>query len=330
MAHTVFVDGTDISFPCGVDQTVLDAAERAGFGIPYSCRKGICSTCAGVLLEGEMRVRGRGAVAGPDARVLFCQATPSTDVAIVPTRIRRAGIPARKILTARVRSIECPTRDVALISLRFPNGVRAAFDAGQYLRVHLADGSTRNYSMANPPAESDGVQLHVRRIATGKFSEGVLSALTVGAELIVELPFGEIKLDTALESPAILMATGTGFAPFKSMIEEQIRRRTLRPLHLFWGARSEADLYLMTLVMRWRKYPWFRFTPVLSSTAESWSGTTGYVQEAVMKTYPDLSNSEVFACGSASMIETSRESLIATSRLRAAAFYSDAFVPSAI
>jgi CDP-4-dehydro-6-deoxyglucose reductase/3-phenylpropionate/trans-cinnamate dioxygenase ferredoxin reductase subunit len=203
--HTIRVQHTNVSFPCDSEQTVLDAAERAGYVLPYSCRKGVCSTCAGTLAAGELRVRGRGIAIGPRKDVLLCQARPDCDVVIVPSRIRSAGDVTRKTLQATVHRIETPAADVVVLQLRFANGIRAPFKAGQHLRVSLADGSTRNYSMANSPGDNDGVQLHIRRVAAGSFSDRTLSSLRVGNGIRVELPFGEVWMDMTLPLRAVLL-----------------------------------------------------------------------------------------------------------------------------
>jgi NAD(P)H-flavin reductase/ferredoxin len=328
MLYTVRIHHTDLSFPCDTKQTVLDAAEQAGFALPYSCRKGVCSSCVGTLERGELTIRGQGIAMGPRDNVLLCQARPNCDVEITPSRIRRAENVARKKLQAKVHKIEWQTTDVIVLQLRFPNGIRAAFKAGQYLRLFLPDGSTRNYSMANPPNENDGVQLHIRRIIGGVFSDVTLKSLSTGARMSVELPFGEFSMDTTLSLPAILLATGTGFAPVKSMVEDQIRRRTTRPMHLFWGARTEEDLYMSSLPQRWTKFPWFSFTPVLSAPSSEWAGAVGHVQDIAISQYSDLSGAEAFVCGSLSMVEAAKSALCSRAGLRGHDFYSDAFVSS--
>jgi len=187
MTFTVSIDQSDITFGCETGETVLDAAERAGYSLPYSCRKGVCSSCEGSLRDGVVRV-GAGEIAAPKADVLFCQAKPLSDILIDPKRIERHDPQARKRIGASVYRITRPVDDVAILQLRFPAGVRARFKAGQYLRIAMPDGDTRNFSMANPPHQSDGAQLHIRRVPGGRFSEGVLATLQPGDQLEVELP----------------------------------------------------------------------------------------------------------------------------------------------
>lgn len=331
MTYTISVTGEDISFDCEEDETVLEAVERAGYAIPYSCRKGLCASCQGKIISGEAKVKGQGLCIGPMDDVLLCQARPISNLEISPVRIRTADLVSRKVFEAKIRKIERPTSDVAIIHLRFPIGNRAIFRAGQYLRVLMEDGDSRNYSMANSPHRNDGVELHIRHVPDGKFSETVLTSLEKGMSLKLELPYGEFSLSNKDDQPAILIATGTGFAPIKSIVEHQIREGGERLLHLYWGANTEADLYLASLPEKWaEKYPWFQFTPVISDPDESWSGRDGFVHHAVQNDYPDMTALEVYACGAPVMISAAQKDFCTTANLKEEAFFSDAFVPSGV
>ena len=329
MSFTITVANSDIAFDCASDETVLDAAERAGYSIPYSCRKGVCSSCAGNLVSGQAAVHGQGVCTGPMNDVLLCQARPQSDIQISPVRIQKAEIIQRKIFTAKVHKLERPAPNIAIIHLRLPIGRRAIFRSGQYLRVLMADGDSRNYSMANAPQKSDEVELHIRHVPGGKFSEGILAHLEKKSTLDIELPYGEFTLNDTSDCPAILIATGTGFAPIKSIIENNIRLGSTRPLHLYWGANTESDLYQLDLVRSWAEsLAWFSFTPVVSSSSAQWSGRKGLVHRAVQADYPDMSGLEVYACGAPVMIEAAQSDFRADSGLANDAFFSDAFVPS--
>lgn len=327
--HRVTVAGTAISFPCEPGETVLDAAERAGYSIPYSCRKGVCSTCEGGLVSGRAEVRGRGLAEGPADGVPLCQTRPCSDLGVAPKRIAERGQPARKTVTAKVHRITRPCTDVVALQLRLPTGQRARFTAGQYLKVFLPDGDSRNYSMANPPHQNDSVQLHIRVVPGGRFSDGVLPGLAKGDPLTVELPYGEFSLDHDSDRPAVLVATGTGFAPVKSIAEDQLKRRADRPLHLYWGGRHEEDLYMNELAAGWAaRAPWFTFTPVLSRPDPGWTGRTGWVHRAVLEDHPDLGGHEVYACGSPTMTGAAQADFTTLAGLDPDSFHCDAFLPS--
>jgi NAD(P)H-flavin reductase/ferredoxin len=329
MTYAVTVSGGDIAFTCDPGQTILDAAERAGFVLPYSCRKGVCSSCEGVIVAGAATVRGRGRINGPAEAVRFCQARPGSNLEIAPASIEKRTVEARKSVVATVFRIRQPAPDVSVLQLRFPSGTRVKFIAGQYLSVLLEDGDSRNYSMANPPHQNDGAELHVRHIEGGVFSEGIVPKLAKGDKLRLELPFGEFGLDEASDDPVVLLATGTGFAPVKSIIENQIKQGGDRKMHLYWGGRRREDIYLPELPEKWAlSFPWFSYTPVLSRPDGDWTGRTGHVQQAALADYPDLSGCVAYACGNADMTSAAAAALVEEGGLRSERFYCDAFVSS--
>jgi NAD(P)H-flavin reductase/ferredoxin len=328
MTFQIAVDKSTIKFVCEAGETVLDAAERAGFSLPYSCRKGICSTCEAELCRGEVAL-GSMQIAGPKNHVLLCQAKPRTDILIHPKRIERHDPTARKTITANVYRVGFLADDVVTLMLRFPAGIRARFRAGQYLRILMPDGDTRNFSMASPPKESDGVQLHIRRIPGGRFSEGTLAKLQKGDKLKIEIPYGEFYLRTGSEKPIVCLATGTGFAPIKAMIEDLIGRGNTCSLRFYWGGRRKEDLYLPDLPKKWQaRAAWLKFTPVLSAPNAGWSGATGLVHHAVLRDMPDLSNCQVYACGNPLMIRHAQRDFQSLGGLPDDQFFADPFVSS--
>jgi NAD(P)H-flavin reductase/ferredoxin len=328
MTFQIAIDEGGIAFGCEAGETVLDAAERAGYSLPYSCRKGICSTCDAELRAGKV-VFGTKQITAPAKEVLLCQAKPQTDIVIHPKRIDRHDPTARKKITASVFRVSRPTDDVFTLMLRFPAGIRARFKAGQYLRVSMPDGDTRNFSMANAPRESDGVQLHIRRIPGGQFSEGVLARLAKGDKLSIEIPFGGFYLRTGTEKPMVCLATGTGFAPVKSIIEDLIARGNTRQVRLYWGGRRRQDIYLEKLTDKWAaRVPWLKFTAVLSEPDAGWTGATGLVHEAVLRDIPDLKGWQVYACGNPLMIRNAERDFQALGGLPDGQFFADPFVSS--
>jgi NAD(P)H-flavin reductase/ferredoxin len=333
MKHVVTIAGRDIAFDCDEAETILDAAQRAGFELPYSCRKGACSTCEGKLLAGEVETGQEGAakrLAGPAEAVLLCRARPRSRLEIAPKRIERLDPLARKAFAATVFRIERPTADVALVHLRFPAGIRVPFRAGQYLQVLLDDGERRSFSMANPPTEKDGAHLHIRHVPGGRFSETVLARLEPRQKLQIELPYGDFFLRETSEKPIILLATGTGFAPIKSMIEDALKRGLRRSMHLYWGAPTAADLYRLDLPTQWAtRHPHFTFVPVISEASAGWNGRTGLVHHAVLDDHPSLAHHQVYACGNPAMIAAARRDFAAQAGLPPHELYCDAFVTAA-
>lgn len=193
----------------------------------------------------------------------------------------------------------------------------------------MADQTSRNYSIANPPQLNDVLDLHVRHIPGGRFSDHFVGMLRAGSVIKVDLPYGLFSWSEDISRRAILLATGTGFAPLKSMIEYLIRSGVTKPIHLFWGGERETDLYDRALVQAWtRRHPWINFTPVLTKPDAGWTGLRGYVQEAALRRHADLSDYEVYACGNPIMISEARTLLTREGGLKAQSFRSDAFVPS--
>jgi CDP-4-dehydro-6-deoxyglucose reductase/3-phenylpropionate/trans-cinnamate dioxygenase ferredoxin reductase subunit len=323
----VALDGTDIAFPCAPQETILEAAERAGIGLPYSCRRGVCSSCEAVLVSGSAAGRGRSAVRGPVDGLLLCQASPASDVVIRPKRVHRQEPQARRTRELRVHRVTRPSKDVVVLRLRLPNGHRARFTAGQYTSVLMDDGESRTYSLANPPHENDMVELHVRVVPGGRFSDVELRRLQPGATLRVELPYGEFCLREDSDKPVVLVATGTGFAPVKSILEDQLRRGGKRRIHFYWGGRTPQDLYLRDLPARWAtEVPWLSFTAVVSQPSPDWRERVGRVHRQVLADYPDLSDHEVYVCGNPAMASAARHEFVSTGGLDPRNFYCDAFV----
>lgn len=331
MNHRVSLAGSDVAFDCAPDQSVLDAALRAGIELPYSCRKGVCGNCAGSVAAGEVAGAGGAAIRNETCapgQVLFCMCAPVTDVVLQPIEWKRADPSARKAFTGKVYKNQLAAPDVSLLQLRLPAGQRAKFKAGQYLQVLLDDGSARCYSMANPPQESDSVTLHIRHVAGGRFSARV-GQLAPGDTLRIELPFGSVALQDS-ERPIVFVAGGTGFAPVKSIIDDMAKRKLARPITLIWGARTPEGIYLAAAVERWKKQ-WpqsFRFVPAVSDGPTDGTGDTfcGRVDQALAALCGDLAGCEVYCCGSPPMVAAVRDAALAQG-LAHADFHADVFVP---
>jgi NAD(P)H-flavin reductase/ferredoxin len=328
MTFTIRVAESEIAFPCEPREFVLDAAERAGYSMPSSCRKGVCSTCEAGLIAGEVEQRGRGRRTARDGVALMCRSQPRADITIRPKRFERIDIFRRKTITTTIFRLARPAPDVTILTLRFPIGLRAPFRAGQYLQVVMDDGDRRNFSMANAARDNDGAELHIRHVPDGKFSMKVLSKLSIGDRLQIEAPYGDFYL-RASARPIVLLASGTGFAPIKSMIETSIHAGHRRPMHLYWGGRRREDIYLADLPTKWaQRLPWFSFTPALSEPPASWTGRTGLVHNAVREDHEDLSSIDVYACGNPLMVAAAQREFISDHGLPGAQFFADAFVES--
>jgi terephthalate 1,2-dioxygenase reductase component len=327
MAFDIRIAGTDVHFACAPDQNVLDAALKAGIEMPYSCRKGVCGNCAGGVAAGE--VVSPPSEAKPAGQHLFCQCLPQGDLEIVPEAWHRFDPSARKTFTAKVFRNTLAADDVSVLQLRLPAGQRAKFKAGQYLQVALPDGSRRSYSMANPPHESDTLQLHIRHVAGGQFTR-IVPQLKAGDTLQVELPYGNFELREESTAPMLCVVGGTGFAPVKSLLDDLVKKGVKRPVTLVWGGRNRAGLYLMAAVERWKKLlPGFTFVPALEDAADAQElqGFHGRVDEAVRTRFAALAGHEVYCCGSPAMVSAVRKACVEERGLDPHHFFSDVFVP---
>lgn len=317
---TLVVDGNDLAtFDCEPQETVLDAAARAGWELPYSCRRGICETCRASVLSGDVLPTAT------DGTALLCQVRVVTDVRIAPDRAERAAPTKRKRVKAKLYRQRMADADVAIVDLRFPTGVKVPFKAGQYLQV-LLDGETpRSFSLANAPKASDSAQLHVRVLPGSLFGSTVLPALKAGDPVEVELPFGDFYL-RAGDAPVVMVAGGTGFAPMQSLLEDALPKHKDRSFTLYWGARQASGLYALDQVRKWQqKFPHFRFVGVVSDEAAADPLRHGLVHEAVLADYPTLAGHQLYVCGAPVLVSAAREAFIASRQLKAADFFSDAF-----
>jgi NAD(P)H-flavin reductase/ferredoxin len=319
---TIHSGDETISFPCRPDASVLDAALAAGWELPYSCLKGVCDSCRTPVVSGQTQPS-----AAPDGSVLLCQARALTDLVIVPARVERRSATSRKTVRAKVYRIRWPADDVAILDLRFAAGIKVAFKAGQFLHVLMEGLEPRCFSMANAPRSSDGVQLHIRIVPGGVFSEKVLPTLAAGDEVALELPFGGFHLrDDVRDRRVVLVAGGTGFAPMQSILDDALARNPDRQFVLYWGARDETGLYALDQIERWkRRFPNFSFVPVISGESEGHDMRKGFVHEAVLEDHLSLAGCDVYVCGAPALVQAAKSVFIEERGLPADRFFADAF-----
>lgn len=336
MPFQVTLQKTGHRFDVPEGQTVLAAANAAGFTLAYGCRSGSCGACKGKLVEGTVDYGAHmpytlSEVEKKAGLALFCTAKPLTDLVIDAREIGgMGGIEVRK-LPARVLSIEKPANDVAVLTLKLPANVEWKFLAGQYIEFLLRDNRRRAYSMANPPHVTDHIELHLRHMPGGLFTEPAFTTMKEKDILRLEGPMGTFFLREDSDKPMVFVASGTGFAPIKSIIEHMLHVGIARPMVLYWGGRRPADLYLSDLCRRWEaENGFFTYIPVVSDALpeDTWTGRTGFVHMAVMTDLPDLSGHEVYACGAPIVVDSARRDFIAQCGLPADAFFADSFTPS--
>jgi NAD(P)H-flavin reductase/ferredoxin len=312
-------------------ETVLDAALREGVPMPFDCRNGGCGECKGRVLHGEIeqgavQESALGTAERAQGAALMCCATPLSDLEIAyePKQGVRAAPP--KLHVGRVIGLDRLAPDVMRVRLDVV-GEKLRFYPGQYINVLLAAGEKRAFSFATAPHAAGPLELHIRRIPGGKFTGHVFEGMKIGEELRFEGPLGTFFLREDSEKPMIFVAGATGFAPVKSMLEHAFHRGLRRRIYLYWGTRHPEDMYLGSLAEQWqRAHDNFTFVPVISDPrpADGWTGRTGLVHEAILQDFPDLSGHQVYACGSAAMVEAATPALRAQGLTQDDCF-SDAF-----
>lgn len=338
MSFQVTIKPSNRTFTAEEDDVVLEAARRNGIILPYGCRNGACGACKGKVLEGQVDYGQYAAHILPEFEkkhgfALFCQAKPLTDLVIEAREINAAGEIQIKKLPCRVQKIERPSLDVAVLYLSLPANERLQFLAGQYVEIIMRDGKRRAYSMASPPEDDVHIELHVRNMAGGAFTDYVFNKMKERDILRFEGPLGTFFLREDNDKPIVLVASGTGFAPIKSIIESALHNGVTRPMVLYWGGRRPKDLYMDALARKWavEHAAQLKYVPVISEALpeDGWTSRTGFVHRAVMEDFPDLSAHQVYACGVPIMVDSARRDFIQQCRLPELDFYADSFTTQA-
>jgi CDP-4-dehydro-6-deoxyglucose reductase len=309
--------------------SILDAAQKADVFLEYSCRTGRCGVCKAPVLAGDTKVLRVEESLSDEERaaglILTCCRAPAGDVTLgVADLGRLKGLSART-LPCRIASIEQLAGGVLGVTLRLPPTAKFQFLPGQYIDV-VAAGVRRSYSLANAPRPDRQLDLHIRQYPGGILSDYWFGAARAGDLLRLNGPLGTFFLREGDDGPLVFLATGTGAAPVKALLEELASIPQLaggRAIHFYWGNREVQDIYWTPPEMA---RP-FRFVPVLSRPGDDWQGRRGYVQQALIDDLPDLRGAEVYACGSHDMIK-SAEALLPRHGLSLDDFHYDAFVPS--
>jgi len=340
MSLRVTVRPAERTFEVARDEPILTAAIRAGIGLPYGCKDGACGSCKSRLLSGRVIHGVHQHKALPVAEeeaglILTCCATPQTDCVIEARMVPGAGeFPVLK-MPCRVMAIERPAPDVAVLKLQLPANQSFRFRAGQYVEFILRDGSRRSYSMANAPGQlgtPPAIELHLRHMPGGKFTDHVFGVMKEKEILRIEGPFGSFFLREDSDKPMILLASGTGFAPIKALLEHMKFKGIERPATLYWGGRRPEDLYMDDWVRaQLQQMPQLRYVPVVSNAVpeDDWHGRTGFVHRAVLEDFDDLSGHQVYACGAPVVVDAAKRDYVAQRGLPEEEFYADAFTTEA-
>lgn len=337
MTFQVTVTPSGRQFSCDEGETILSAALHAGVGLPYGCKNGACGSCKGKVLSGQVthskhQQKALSETEEAQGMSLFCCAKPNSDITIEAREILGSDEFPIKKMPSRIAKLEKLSEDVMLIALQLPANERLQYRAGQYIEFMLKDGKRRSYSMANAPHLDEQITLHVRHMPGGVFTDQVFSGLKERDILRFEGPHGTFFLREDSDKPIILLASGTGFAPIKALVEQLIFTESPRPLTLYWGGRRPQDLYMDALCQEWAKsLPHFRYVPVVSDALpeDQWTGRSGFVHQTVMADHPDLSAYQVYACGAPVVVESAKRDFVAQCQLPPDEFYADSFTSEA-
>ena len=340
MSCNVSVLPSGRSFSANADETLLAAAIRQGIGLPYGCKDGACGSCKckkleGTVTHGAHQLKALSAEEEASGFILTCCGVAHSDVVLESRQVTdESAFPIRK-MPVRVTSLQRASHDVMVIRLQLPASDMMKYHAGQYVEFLLRDGDRRAYSMANAPhtqTETPGLELHIRHMPGGKFTDHVFGAMKEKEILRIEGPYGSFFLREDSDKPLVLLASGTGFAPLKALIEHMQHKNITRPAVLYWGGRRPADLYMHDWMQaKVAEMPHLRYIPVISDALpeDHWTGRTGFVHQAVLEDFSDLSGHQVYACGAPIVVESARDAYSALAGLPAEEFFADAFTTEA-
>ncbi len=341
MSYQVTLKTSGKQFTVDSEESILEAALRQGINLPYGCKNGACGSCKGKVLEGQLShgQHSEGALSRAEetaGSILFCCAHPQSDLLIEAREVQGSGDIAIRKIPCRVNTITKHSTDVAILKLQLPAAERFQFLAGQYLEFLLKDGQRRAYSIANAPEQEGPLELHIRHLPGGLFTDFVFGvkdpALKEKDILRFEGPLGSFFLREDSKKPIIFVAAGTGFAPIKSIIEQMQLKKIARPVYLYWGGRRPGDLYLPELCASWEKeIANFKYIPVISDAQpeDQWQGRTGFVHQAVMQDHPDMKDFQVYACGAPIMVNSARTDFSSQCHLPEEEFFADSFTSAA-
>ncbi len=324
-------------FDASAAETILSAGIRHGINLPYGCKDGACGSCkckklSGTVSHSAHQSKALSAEEEAQGMVLTCCASATSDVVLESRQVTTEGAFAPKKMPTRVSLMERKSPDVMRLLLQLPAGEPLQYHAGQYIEFLLAGGLRRSYSMASAPhLLANGLELHIRHMPGGKFTDQVFGAMKERDILRIEGPYGSFYLRSGSTKPIILLASGTGFAPVKALIEDMQFKGITRPVTLYWGGRRPSDLYMDDWVQaKLLEMPSLRYVPVVSDALpeDAWQGRTGLVHLAVLQDQADLSGYQVYACGAPVVVESAQRDYRAAG-LPDDDFFADAFTSEA-
>ena len=323
MTKKIHILPSNLFFDSADKKTILEAALDSSITIGHSCKIGECGTCIVEVISGKVRnEHGQIVTTG---NLLSCCSFAVSNVVLKANYYPELAAIERKTLPCRVNSISNVTNNIVILTLRLPSSQKFEYLSGQYI-VLTYQNIKRSYSIANVCHENNEIELHIKKIPHGQFSNLFINDIKVHTLMHLCGPNGSFFVRKN-ERPIIFLACGTGFAPIKAMIEALLSNKTTRNIHIYWGMSTPESFY-SDLPKSWtlRNHN-IKYIPIISKPHIQWSGRIGFVQEAVLEDFPSLLEYEVYACGSRTMIDAARSSFLVRG-LDASNFYSDVFAPA--
>jgi CDP-4-dehydro-6-deoxyglucose reductase len=328
MSYRVTVQPSGHQFQAEANEAILEAGLRQGIALPYGCRGGVCGSCAATVLSGQVAYpsgepQGLSANDKERGKAFLCMATARSDLELDVPQVGLEPDIEIKALPVRVEKMRKLADDVMELTLKLPASERLRFFAGQYIDILLKGGKRRGFSLANAPFNDQLLELHIRHVPGGQFTSHVFNEMQEKALLRIEGPLGSFYIRES-ERPIILMGGGTGFAPLKGMLEQMMEQGLGKPVHLYWGVRAKADLYMDSVVRNWvSRHPQLTYVPVLSDPKpeDHWEGRTGWVHDAVAADFPDLTGHDVYLSGPPPMVQAAKTAFLAHGLPEAQLFY---------
>ncbi len=337
MNYQVNIHPSGEQFFCKKNENLLSAALKSGVVLPYGCKSGICGNCKGKILSGKVKLGHyqENALSEKELQsgfTLFCCAHAESNLIIESEKIQNLDNTQVKRLPSKIINIKRIINDVIILTLRLPANQTFEYKAGQYIDFLLKNGSKRSYSIANAPNSSNDLSFHIKHMPGGVFTDQLFSTIKEKDILRIEGPLGSFFLREDFEKPIIFVASGTGFAPIKSIMEYLILTKTNRKIVFYWGAKKPEELYLDSKCKEWTNLEIdFKYVPVIFEPdyKNNWKGRFGYVHDAVVDDYKDLSNFHIYTCGSSAMVNSAKHKFVDSCNLPEDNFFSDSFISEA-
>ncbi len=321
MQYNIEIQPAGVSYKS--EDNLLEDALSNSLPLEHSCKTGDCGVCSAEVLSGSIENEDGEIVTS--GQILTCQSKAQSDSVLKAHYYPELAHIKQQTVPCKVASVEYPTDDIVILTFRFPPTVKFDYLPGQYVDLSYK-GIKRSYSIANAKLATKEVELHIRKVSAGKMSDALFGQVKENQLMRIEGPKGTffVKDNT---KPLILIATGTGIAPVKAIVEDLVEKRDSREVHIYWGVQYKSELFCEVLIDLVAQHQNIKFTAALSREESEGEFYKGYVQDAVMHDFKSLIEHEVYACGSVTMINQAKD-LFINNQLPSESFFSDAFTPA--